>query len=156
TYCSGVGASFTTTIRFTPRAFPCGYPLVYVTEMMAEVCDKFGATSTAFTGETDHVHLSIHHPPTVQLSTLVNSLEGVSARYLRQEFPDHIQKYLWGNHFWSPSYFAASAGGAPLATVAEYITNQKRPKPTQESAPATRHPAVQNQLPPSPKGPDFL
>ncbi|MGW5152394.1 transposase, partial [Rhodococcus koreensis] len=47
-------------------------------------------------------------PPTVQLSTLVNSLEGVSARYLRQEFPDHIQKYLWGNHFWSLSYFAAS------------------------------------------------
>ena len=54
----------------------------------------------------------IHYPPTAQLSTLVNSLEGVSARYLRQEFPDHIQKYLWGNHFWSPSYFAASAGGA--------------------------------------------
>ncbi|OUS92272.1 hypothetical protein CA951_29220 [Rhodococcus sp. NCIMB 12038] len=70
--------------------------MVYVTEMMAEVCDKFGATLTEFTGETDHVHLSIHHPPTVQLSTLVNSLEGASARYLRQEFPDHTQKYLLG------------------------------------------------------------
>uniref|UniRef100_UPI0021000AA1 IS200/IS605 family transposase n=1 Tax=Rhodococcus koreensis TaxID=99653 RepID=UPI0021000AA1 len=77
----------------------------------------------------------IHYPPTVQLSTLVNSLKGVSARYLRQEFPDHIQKYLWGNHFWSPSYFAASAGGAPLAIVAEYITNQQRPEPTQEATP---------------------
>ncbi len=66
---------------------------------------------------------------------LVNSLKGVSARYLRQEFPDHIQKYLWGNHFWSPSYFAASAGGAPLAIVAEYITNQQRPEPTQEATP---------------------
>ncbi|SEB86475.1 IS200/IS605 family transposase [Rhodococcus koreensis] len=125
-------------------------------QIMAEVCDKFGATLTEFTGETDHVHLLIHYPPTVQLSTLVNSLKGVSARYLRQEFPDHIQKYLWGNHFWSPSYFAASAGGAPLAIVAEYITNQQRPEPTPESDPATRDPAIQNQLPPGPQGPGFL
>ncbi|MFE7415991.1 IS200/IS605 family transposase [Rhodococcus sp. NPDC057529] len=101
---------------------------------MAEVCDKFGATLTEFTGETDHV-LSIHYPPTAQLSTLVNSLEGVSARYLRQEFPDHIRKYLWGTHFWSPSYFAASAGGAPLAIIAEYITNQNDPNPRKTATP---------------------
>ncbi|QYB03294.1 IS200/IS605 family transposase [Rhodococcus sp. USK10] len=99
------------------------------------MCDKFGATLTAFTGETDHVHLLIHYPPTVQLSTLVNSLEGASARYLRQEFPDHIRKYLWSNHFWSPSYFAASAGGAPLAIIAEYITNQNDPNPHKKATP---------------------
>ncbi|WP_415926008.1 transposase [Streptomyces sp. AK02-04a] len=34
----------------------------------------------------------------------------VSARRLRQEFPGHIRNYLWGDHFWSPSYFAASCG----------------------------------------------
>ncbi|MET7922225.1 transposase, partial [Streptomyces avermitilis] len=30
-------------------------------------------------------------------------------------------------HFWSPSYFAASCGGAPLSVIKEYIDNQKRP-----------------------------
>jgi REP element-mobilizing transposase RayT len=30
-------------------------------------------------------------------------------------------------HFWSPPYFAASAGGGPLNVVKEYIENQKRP-----------------------------
>ncbi|MBT2235803.1 transposase, partial [Nonomuraea sp. NEAU-A123] len=30
-------------------------------------------------------------------------------------------------HFWSPSYFAASCGGAPLSIIKEYIENQKRP-----------------------------
>ncbi|MBT2402228.1 transposase, partial [Streptomyces sp. ISL-21] len=34
---------------------------------------------------------------------------------------------LWGEHFWPPSYFAASCGGAPLSIVKEYIENQKRP-----------------------------
>ena len=30
-------------------------------------------------------------------------------------------------HFWSPSYFAESCGGAPLAIVTNYIAQQKRP-----------------------------
>jgi Transposase and inactivated derivatives len=79
-----------------------------------------------FNGETDHVHLLVHYPPKVCLSRLVGSLKGVSARRLRQEFPGHIRKYLWGDHFWSPSYFAASCGGAPLSIIKEYIENQKR------------------------------
>ena len=61
------------------------------------------------------------------LSRLVGSLKGVSARRLRQEFPSHIRTYLWGAHFWSPSYLAASCGGAPLTIIKEYIENQKRP-----------------------------
>ncbi|MEU9214872.1 IS200/IS605 family transposase, partial [Streptomyces sp. NPDC048415] len=62
------------------------------------------------------------------VSKLVGSLKGVSARRLRQEYPDHIRKYLWGAHFWSPSYFAASCGGAPLSIIKEYIENQQRPQ----------------------------
>lgn len=94
---------------------------------MREVCAKANAELREFNGERDHVHLLIHYPPQVKLSALVGSLKGVSAHYLRKEYADHIRKYLWGAHFWSPSYFAASAGGAPLAVVKEYIESQKRP-----------------------------
>lgn len=69
----------------------------------------------------------VHYPSKIALSRLVGSLKGVSARRLRQEFPAHIRRYLWGDHFWSPSYFAASAGGAPLKVIKEYIENQKHP-----------------------------
>jgi putative transposase len=96
-------------------------------EVMREVCADFGAQLADFNGETDHVHLLVRYPPQVALSRLVGSLKGVSARRLRQEYPAHIGEYLWGEHFWSPSYFAASCGGAPLAIVNEYIENQKRP-----------------------------
>jgi putative transposase len=34
---------------------------------------------------------------------------------------------LWGNHFWSPSYCAVSAGGAPLEIIKKYIEEQNRP-----------------------------
>jgi putative transposase len=96
-------------------------------EVMRKVCEDFNAELREFNGETDHVHLLVHYPPQVKLSTLAGSLKGVSARRLRQEFPEHIRKYLWGGHFWSPSYFAASCGGAPLAVVKEYIEQQKHP-----------------------------
>ncbi|MFD7447039.1 IS200/IS605 family transposase [Streptomyces sp. NPDC059909] len=96
-------------------------------EIMRAVCEDFGAELREFNGETDHVHLLVHHPPKVALSRLVGSLKGVSARRLRQEFPARIRTYLWGAHFWSPSYFAASCGGAPLSIIKEYIENQKRP-----------------------------
>jgi putative transposase len=96
-------------------------------EIMRDVCADFGAELREFNGEADHVHLLVHYPPKIALSRLVGSLKGVSARRLRQEYPDHIHRYLWGDHFWSPSYFAASAGGAPLKIIKEYIEQQKRP-----------------------------
>lgn len=94
---------------------------------MREVCAKANAELPEFNGERDHVHLLIHYPPQIKLSTLVGSLKGVSAHYLRKEYADHIRQYLWGAHFWSPSYFAASAGGAPLSVIKDYIEQQKRP-----------------------------
>ncbi len=50
-------------------------------------------------------------PQKVQLSKLVNSLNGVSARRLRHEYDSRVRRYLWGGHFWSGSYFAGSCGG---------------------------------------------
>lgn len=94
---------------------------------MADVCADFGAELREFNGETDHVHLLVHYPPKVALSRLVNSLKGVSAGRLRQEFPAHIRNYRWGEHLWSPSYFAGSCGGAPPVIVTDYTDNQKCP-----------------------------
>jgi putative transposase len=96
-------------------------------EIMQAVCVDFGAQLREFNGEDDHVHLLVHYPPSVALSRLINSLKGVSARRLRHEHGTHLRRYLWGSHLWSPSYFAGSCGGAPLATVREYIENQKHP-----------------------------
>jgi putative transposase len=76
-------------------------------------------------GETIPPH---PHPPTIALSRLVNSLKGVSARYIRQEFHDHLSRYLCDGHLWSPSYFAGSCGGPPPAMVQEYVDEQKRPR----------------------------
>jgi putative transposase len=96
-------------------------------QVMRDVCGNFGATLAAFDGQDDHVHLLVGYPPKVAVSALVNSLKGVSARLLRSEFTDHVDRHSLRGHFWSPSYLAASAGGTPLPVLREYLERQRRP-----------------------------
>ncbi|MET8808466.1 IS200/IS605 family transposase [Streptomyces sp. NPDC004546] len=90
-------------------------------EIMREVCTDFEAELRG--SRTPPRAL----PPKSQLSKLVNSLKGVSARLLRKEYNAHVRRYLWGGHFWSGSYFAGSCAEAPLTVVKQYIEKQKRP-----------------------------
>ena len=77
-------------------------------------------------GEKDHIHLLIEYPPKLSVSNLVNSLKGVSSRLLRKHLPK-IKKHYWKGVLWSPSYFAASCGGAPINIVKQYIQQQASP-----------------------------
>jgi putative transposase len=94
---------------------------------MRKVCADFGSELREFNGEHDHVHLLVFYPPKVSVSVLVNSLKGVSARRLRAEFTGRVNQASMRGHFWSPSYFAASCGGAPQSIIRQYIEQQRRP-----------------------------
>jgi putative transposase len=100
--------------------------LSFLTDTFTSVCHDFEAELIECDGETDHVHLLINYPPKVQLSKLVNSLKGVSSRLLRKHFQSHHQSY-WKGVLWSPSYFAASCGGAPISIIKQYIQQQQTP-----------------------------
>ncbi|NHZ62371.1 IS200/IS605 family transposase, partial [Massilia genomosp. 1] len=66
-------------------------------------------------------------PPKVSVSNLVNSLKGVSSRMIRKKNYPSIRKKLWGGALWSPSCFAGSCGGAPIAVIRQYIEPQQTP-----------------------------
>ncbi len=95
--------------------------------IFATVCKDFEAALVEFDGEDDHVHLLVNYPPKVAISTLVNSLKGVSSRMIRKKNYLSITKKLWGGALWSPSYFAGSCGGAPIAIIRQYIEQQQTP-----------------------------
>lgn len=95
-----------------------------LTAIFAKVCRDFEAELVACSGEDDHVHLLVTYPPKVSVSKLVNSLKGVSSRKLRDVRPEIIGRYHQGV-LWTPSYFVASCGGAPLSVVAEYVRSQR-------------------------------
>ncbi|KPM56341.1 hypothetical protein ACG83_12440 [Frankia sp. R43] len=96
---------------------------------MRDVRADFGTRLVAFDGEDDHVHLPVEHPPKVAVSALVNSPKGVSTRMPRAEFTGRVNHASIRGRFWSPSYFAVSAGGAPIALPREHIEGHRRPAP---------------------------
>ena len=77
-------------------------------------------------GESNPVHLLVNYPPKVSVSSLVNSLKGVSSYVLRPQLP-RITKGYWNNVLWSASYFAASCGGAPLDLIQRYLEQPATP-----------------------------
>jgi putative transposase len=95
--------------------------------IFSKVCDDFEATLVECDGESDHVHLLVTYPPKVATAKLVNSLKGVSSRLIRSKGYPSVERALWGGSLWSPSYFAASCGGAPLSMVRQYIDAQNTP-----------------------------
>ena len=93
--------------------------------IFAGVCLDFEAQLVEFEGEDDHVHLLVTYPPKVSVSSLVNSLKGVSSRMIRKRNYVSIRKKLWGGALWSPSYFAGSCGGAPIEVIRQYVQQQQ-------------------------------
>lgn len=90
----------------------------------AKVCETMGCEMLACDGEADHIHLLVEYPPKHSVSALVNAIKGTSSRLLRKERPDIARLYRDGV-LWSPSYFAASTGGASLETVKRYVEHQR-------------------------------
>lgn len=89
-----------------------------------QVCAEFGAELEECNGESDHVHLLVSYPPSVQLTRLINSLKAVSSRRMRRQFADLVAAYS-KPVLWSRAYFVSSCGGAPLSVIKEYIENQQ-------------------------------
>lgn len=95
-----------------------------VKEIVTEQAVAQGCEILEIETDTDHVHVLLRVKPTHQVSSLVHRFKGVSARRIFQEFP-HLKWRLWGGHLWSPSYFVATVGGAPLSTIKQYVKSQR-------------------------------
>lgn len=103
-----------------------GYMYPTLQTLFEKVCGDFETELIEFNGEDDHVHLLVHYPPKISIAKLVNSLKGVSSRILKLHHPEVANRYYKGA-LWSPSYFAASCGGAPLDIIKQYVEQQRTP-----------------------------
>ncbi len=103
-----------------------GHAIEQLRHIFSKVCIDFEAQLVHLDGESNHVHLLVNYSPKASVSSLVNSLKGVSSYVLRRRLP-RIAKCYWKNVLWSPSHFAASCGGAPLEVINRYIQEQATP-----------------------------
>ena len=74
----------------------------------------------------DHVHLLISTKPSTNLTKYINFLKTYTSKNLRKEFPEELSDQLWGDAFWSPSYYLATVGNVSLDTLYNYVENQRK------------------------------
>ena len=73
----------------------------------------------------DHIHMLFRTKPTLDMTKFINILKGRSSRELREKYKNFLKNKLWGDSFWSPSYFLATTGNVTVDILKEYIQNQR-------------------------------
>lgn len=86
---------------------------------------RLNLTLVELNHDKDHVHLVVEYPPGASVSNLANALKGNSSFIARRDCKEELRKKLWGAAFWSPSFFAASCGGAPVEVLKLYVQSQQ-------------------------------
>jgi len=92
-------------------------------QIIWSLMDELGIEILAQEPAEGHIHILFTATPTTNLSNVVNVIKGVTARRLRQEFPQ-TKEFLWGDSFWSNSYFIASTGQVSLDVLMQYVESQ--------------------------------
>ena len=72
----------------------------------------------------DHIHILFKSKPTLDITKYINVIKGRSSRAVRSQFPE-LKDILWGDAFWSPSYYIATAGNISLDNLMKYVEEQR-------------------------------
>jgi len=109
------------------RSFLVGAIAERLLQILREIARDYRFSIIAMEVMPDHIHMLIEAPPKYAPAMIVQIFKGISARRLRQEFPQLIKRYIWREHvMWARGYYIGSVGsGATTELVREYIENQK-------------------------------
>lgn len=91
-----------------------------VERSLRATCDEFGVTVHAVGIVSDHAHLAISVPPTVEVGALVERLK-IASTYLLNRAADDLPGAAFA---WRESYGACPMGSRPRADVVAYVANQ--------------------------------
>lgn len=92
--------------------------------MIWDLAKQLGIEIIAQEPGEDHIHVLFKAKSLTDLVKTVNILKGVTARLMHKEFPQ-LKDLLWGDSFWSDSYFLASTGQVSLDVLKRYVEEQQ-------------------------------
>ena len=74
--------------------------------------------------DIDHVHLLVSLPPNLNLADVIGTMKMAMSKVVRNRYGDYLKQHLWGDAFWTTSYYVATTGGANLETIRKYVESQ--------------------------------
>lgn len=88
-----------------------------------EISTRFQVDVIDIGCDLDHFHMIFKSKPTLDIPKYLNAIKTITSREIRKTFPE-IKNKLWGDAFWSPSYFLATTGQVTLELLNKYVENQ--------------------------------
>src|SRR3989338_107866 len=89
--------------------------------LLKSIAQKLGVTLVGLGFGPDHVHLFVSGWKNYSITEMAQRFKGCTSRALRKAHKNKIQKWLWGNHFWSGGYFYRTVGAVNNQTMIKYI-----------------------------------
>ncbi len=94
--------------------------------IIQKISDNFDVDIIEQECGVDHIHIVFKSKPTLDITKYINILKGHSSRKIREKYQDFLSDKLWGDSFWSPSYFLATTGNVTIDILKEYVENQRK------------------------------
>ena len=114
-----------TTVKYRQKVFVEDEIVSAVKEIVNKIALDFDVQILEMECGVDHIHILFRAKPTLDMTRFINILKGHSSRDIRKKYKDFLKDKVWGDHFWSPSYFLATVGNVTIDILKEYIENQR-------------------------------
>lgn len=116
---------FITCIKYRRKIFVRDDIIQDIKDIMEQVSQEYGVEIIEQECGEDHIHILFKCKPTLIFKDYIQALKGRSARMIRAKYADYLSSFIWGKHFWSPSYFLASTGNVTIDILKQYIEQQR-------------------------------
>lgn len=117
---------FITVVKYRQKAFTNDDIISTLKVMIEDISKDFCVEVIEQECGDDHLHLLFMAKPTLDITRYINTIKGQTSRELRKKYKDFLADKLWGDSFWSPSYFLATTGNVTIDILKQYIENQRR------------------------------
>jgi len=115
-----------TSIKYRRKVFVRDEIVSEIKSIINKIAKSFDVKIIECECGIDHIHILFRAKPTLDMTKFINILKGHSSRDIRKKHKTFLKGKLWGENFWSPSYFLATTGNVTIDILKEYIENQRR------------------------------
>jgi putative transposase len=116
---------FITVVKYRRKVFINDEIISYTKKIINDIAESFDVEIVEQECANDHLHILFRTKPTLDMTGFINVLKGKSSKILRNKYKDFLKDKLWGNSFWSGSYFLATTGNVSIDILKKYVSKQK-------------------------------
>ena len=114
-----------TTVKYRQKVFINDEIVSAMKEIINKIASDFDVQVLEIECGDDYLHILFKTKPTLDMTKFINILKGHSSREIRKSYKDFLKDKLWGDNFWSPSYFLSTTGNVSVDILKKYIENQR-------------------------------